>query len=271
MNKLANTLKPLMPILAVIYATALIYLTALPLDGDGQPLCRESVSWLLTLGAIGLTLYLVQRVMPKLYPSASQFSLRPPSLPVALGVMLIAPLWLVAESHIVYGLTSLFHAVRTESLTYTAEELREDLLASFHAVLLAPVLEELCFRHLAISPFRRRRAQVVVCILVAVLFGIFHVRNFPGAFLGAMFYGLAFIWTRNIWFAILIHAGRNLMVTLFALYVCLGLGSVQTARIPVIFLPDTKLIILSVVLAIAGIVLIKNKKALSREIFHPKE
>ena len=50
------------------------------------------------------------------------------------GLLLIAPLWLVAKEYIVYGITSL-----------------------------------------------------------ALLFGMLHVRNFPGAFISAMFYGLVFI------------------------------------------------------------------------------
>ena len=260
MNKLSTILKPLMPIFAVAYAAALIYITALPL-GDNEPsLGSEFTSSLLTLGAIVLTLFLIYRLLPRLFPSASQFPLRLPTLPVALGLLIIAPLWLVIEGYTVYGITSLFHAVHLETLSCTTEEMREDLLASFHAVLLAPVLEELCFRQMAISPFRRRSSQIIVCILVAVLFGILHVRNFPGAFLGALFYGMVFIWSRNIWYSVLIHAGRNLTVTLVAVYSWLGLGEIQMAKIPVLFLLDIKIIIISIVLALAGIVLIKMRK-----------
>jgi membrane protease YdiL (CAAX protease family) len=46
--------------------------------------------------------------------------------------------------------------------------------------------------------------------VMAVLFGILHVRNFPGAFFAAMVYGLVFIWSRNIWYGIALHAGHNL-------------------------------------------------------------
>ena len=260
MNKLSTFLKPLMPIIAVAYATALIYITAQPLGDNELSFGGEFTSCLLTLGAICLTLYLILRLLPKLFPSASQCSLRLPTLPVALGVLLIAPLWLVVEGYVIYGLTSLFHAVQLEPLTHTTEEFREDLLASIHAVFLAPVLEELCFRQMAISPFRSRSAQIFVCVLVAVLFGIFHVRNFPGAFLGAMFYGMVFVWSRNIWYSVLIHAGRNLTVTLVAVYSWLGLGKIQIAETPVIFLLDAKIIIISIILAVSGIVLIKKKK-----------
>ena len=145
-----------------------------------------------------------------------------------------------------------------EPLTFTAAELREDLLSSVHAVLLAPLLEELCFRQMAISPFRRRGAQIVVCLIMAILFGLLHVRNFPGAFIGALFYGLIFIWSRNIWYSVVLHAGLNLTKTLLGVYCWLQLGDMQMTKIPVIILPDLKVCIASLLLAIAGVFLVKK-------------
>ena len=256
MEKIASILKSLMPILAAAYGFALIYVTALPLDGDTQTFASDLLSCLLTLISIILTLFLVNRIEPKLFTSARLFSLKMPKWPIIIGLLMIAPLWLVTEGYIVYGLTSLFHTVQLETLTYTTSELHEDLIASIHAVLLAPVLEELCFRQMAISPFRRRSAQVAVCVVMAVLFGILHVRNFPGAFLAAMVYGLVFIWSRNIWYGIALHAGHNLTATLLALYCWLGLGDMQMAKTPVIFLTDTPVIVGSIVLAFGGLLLI---------------
>jgi membrane protease YdiL (CAAX protease family) len=132
-------------------------------------------------------------------------------------------------------------------------------MSSVHAVLLAPVLEELCFRQMAISPFRRRGAQIVVCVVMAVLFGMLHVRNFMGAFIDAMFYGLVFIWSHNIWYSVTLHAGSNLAATLLAVYCWLGLGDMQMTRIPVIIMPDMKVIVASLFLAIAGVLLLKKK------------
>ena len=246
-----------MPIIAAAYGIAIIFVTALPLNGDTPSVSGELLSMLFTLAAIGLTFFLVKRVEPKLFTSVRQFSLQMPKWPIIIGLLMIAPLWSIAEGYIVYGLTSLVHTVQMEPLTFTAEELREDLLASLHAVLLAPVLEELCFRQMAISPFRSRGAQIVVCVVVGVLFGLLHVRNFPGAFFSAMVYGLVFIWSRNIWYSIMLHAGHNLTAVLFALYCWLGLGDIQTAKTPVIFLADAPAIVGSMILAIAGIILQK--------------
>jgi membrane protease YdiL (CAAX protease family) len=253
---------PLMPILSAAYGVAVIYVTAMPVAGDNPTVVGEVLTWLITLAGIALTLFLVLRVEPKVFPTAKQFPLKLPKVSVIAGLLLIAPLWLVADEYIVYGITSLVHNLQMKPLTYTTAELHEDLLSSVHAVLLAPVLEELCFRQMAISPFGRRRTQIVVVVVMAILFGMLHVRNFPGAFLSAMIYGLVFIWSKNIWYSVTLHAGSNLASTLLAVYSWLRLGDMQMTTIPVIILPDWKVIIASLLLAlIGGVLLLKRKRS----------
>ena len=259
MNSLRNILKPVMPILAAVYGVMMIYMTALPMADGNEALGRQVLTWLLTLVAIALTYMLIHRGEPRVFPEAKQFSLRFPKPTIGWGVLLLAPLWCVAEGYVVYGLTSLIHTVHLEPISYTPKELHEDLLASIHAVLLAPVLEELCYRQLAISPFRRRRTQVIVCLVMALLFGIVHVRNFLGASLAAMLYGLVFIWTRNIWYAVILHAGHNLTATLLAVYCMLDLGEIRMSNMPVIILSDAKIVVAAVVLAIVGLIILQRK------------
>lgn len=259
MSKLSNILKPIMPILAAVYGFMLIYMTALPMADGNETLGRQVLSWGFTLLAIALTYLLVNRGEQKVFPEAKQFSLKLPKPTIGLGLLLLAPLWCVAEGYVVYGLTSLIHNVQLEQITYTPEELHEDLLAGIHAVLLAPVLEELCYRQLAISPFKQRRTQVIVCLVMALLFGILHVRNFLGASLAAMLYGLVFIWTRNIWYAVILHAGHNLTAILLAVYCTLGLGEIQMSKMPVIILSDAKIVIAAVILAIVGLIILQRK------------
>lgn len=260
MNNLRNILKPLMPILSAVYGFMMIYMTALPMADGNETLGRQVLTWLLTLVAIALTYILVHRGEPKVFPEAQKFSLNFPKLTIGLGLLLLAPLWCVAEGYVIYGLTSLIHTVHLEPISYTPEELHEDLLASIHAVLLAPVLEELCYRQLPISPFQRRRTQVMVCLVMALLFGILHVRNFLGASLAAMLYGLVFIWTRNIWYAVILHAGHNLTATLLAIYCMLGLGEIRMSKMPVIILSDVKIVVAAVILAIIGFLILQKSK-----------
>lgn len=261
MNKAANLLKPLMPILSTIYGIAVIYITALPVASDNPSFVCEVLTWLITLTGIALTLFIILCVEAKVFPATRHFPLKLPKISVFVGLLLIAPLLLVAEEYIVYGITSQAYTIQLKPLIYTTAELQEDLLSSVHAVLLAPLLEELCFRQMAISPFRRRGARIVVCVVMAVLFGILHVRNFPGAFISAIFYGWVFVWSRNIWYSVTLHAGCNLTSTLLAVYCWLQLGEMQMSSIPVIILPDMKVIIASLLLALAGVLLLNlNRK-----------
>ena len=260
MNRHVGLLKPLMPVFAAAYGTALIVVTAWPIDSNSPGFGGELLSWLLTAAGIVLTLFLVQRVEPRVFPEVRQFQLKRPILRVIGGLLLIAPLWMVAKEYVVYGLASLVHTVQLEPLTYSTPELREDLLSSIHAVLLAPVLEELCFRQMALSPFRGRGAQIAACVVMALLFGLLHVRNFPGAFINALFYGFIFIWSRNVWYSVALHAGCNLTTTLLAVYCWLGLGDLQMAKTPVIILTDAKVFVVSLVLTAVGVLLIKTKR-----------
>ena len=247
MDTFRRILKPVVPILVTIYGFLLIYVTALPTADGNFTLGREALSWMLTLAAIGLTYIIAYWLEPKVFPESKQLSMKFPKLTVVAGLLLLAPLWLVVEGYFVYGLTSLIHTVRLEHITYNPDELREDLLACVHAVLLAPVLEELCFRQLAISPFRQRKSKIIVCVVMAFLFGILHVRNFIGASLGAM-----------LLYAIILHMSRNLTITLVVIYCVLGLGELRMSSTPVIYLFDAKVVFAAVVMAVIGFIMLKK-------------
>lgn len=186
MSYFPRVLKPLMPVIATAFGLTLIYVTTLPMPDEGQSIGGELLSWLLTLAAIVLALFIVFTVEPKVFPESAELSLKRPNLKIIAGILLIAPLFFLVQEYIVYGLASLSNNFKMDPITYSVEELREDLFSSIHAVLLAPVLEELCFRQMAISPFRRRGARVVVCIVMAILFGMLHIRNFAGSAFGAL-------------------------------------------------------------------------------------
>ena len=153
-------LKPLIPLLAAIYGLGVIFVTVMLLTEGSWSFGSEVITWILTIAAIFMTILIAIKIEPLAYPDTRAFSLRPPVFRICIGLVLIAPLWVVSKEGIVYGLTSCIQSVQLEPLTYTVEELREDLVASVHAVLLAPVLEELCYCQLAIAPFRRRWTQV---------------------------------------------------------------------------------------------------------------
>ncbi len=67
MNKAANLLKPLMPILSTIYGIAVIYITALPVASDNPSFVCEVLTWLITLTGIALTLFIILCVEAKVF------------------------------------------------------------------------------------------------------------------------------------------------------------------------------------------------------------
>ena len=249
-----------MPIIATAVGFTLIYVSAIPMPYEGQSIGGELLSWLLTLVAIALALFIVFNVEPKVFLESNEFPLKRPVFKVIAGILLVAPLFFLVQEYIVYGLASLSDNFQMDTLTFSAEELREDLFSSIHAVLLAPVLEELCFRQMAISPFRRRGARVVVCIVMALLFGMLHIRNFAGSAFGALAFGLVFIFSRNVWYSVALHAGSNLVATLLAIYCWLDIGEVEISHLPVIMIPDIRVFIASSILAAFGIYLCFSRK-----------
>lgn len=94
---------------------------------------------------------------------------------------------------------------------------------------------------------------------MALFFGILHVRKFLGALLSAILYGFLFIYTRNIWYPVILHARHNLAATLLALYCLFDISQIQMSKSPVIILPDTIVTIASVTLALIGFVILKRK------------
>ena len=57
-----------------------------------------------------------------------------------------------------------------------------------------------------------------------------------------------------------LHAGCNLTATLLAVYCWLGLGEMQMAETPVIILPDWRVVVASLVIAVAGVCLLRVDK-----------
>lgn len=90
------------------------------------------------------------------------------------------------------------------------------LLATFTPVL-APITEEVIFRHVLFYSFREKRFLcALMCLVSAFLFGAIHYNNFGGNLLltvpymvVALLYNLVYHFTGNIWYTITIHTVFN--------------------------------------------------------------
>ena len=91
-------------------------------------------------------------------------------------------------------------------------------------VLVGPFVEEYIFRHLLIGKLSRRVNLWVCCALSVVLFAALHVVGQEGLTLPVLMPYLAmgavlvfvYVWTgKNVMFAYLVHASKNLLAVIF--------------------------------------------------------
>lgn len=86
--------------------------------------------------------------------------------------------------------------------------------AFFKIVIIAPVVEELIFRGVILSGFRRNYSPVFAVFMSALLFALFHLNpwQFPATFILGLLLGWIMIRTSNIFMAILGHSINNFLV-----------------------------------------------------------
>ncbi|MBT2502221.1 CPBP family intramembrane glutamic endopeptidase [Curtobacterium sp. ISL-83] len=97
-----------------------------------------------------------------------------------------------------------------------------DVVAVLTLVVISAVLEELVFRGVLLQAFERWLGWIPALVITSLLFGAAHLGN-PGAtWFGALaiaveagfLLGAAFLWKRNLWFTIGLHAGWNALESL---------------------------------------------------------
>lgn len=102
-------------------------------------------------------------------------------------------------------------------------------LLSTSAPILAPVTEEIVFRHVLFYKFRENAAlRILMCLFSASLFGAVHLGSFSGQLLLtipymviALLYNLIYYFTKNIWATTTIHLMFNFAQSLFPALVLL--------------------------------------------------
>lgn len=91
-----------------------------------------------------------------------------------------------------------------------------DLLLSFGIFLFVAVLEELFLRGYVLSNLMTSFNKYVALTISSIIFSLMHATNpnidiisFIGLFVAGLFFGLAYIYTKNLWFPIGLHFGWN--------------------------------------------------------------
>lgn len=88
---------------------------------------------------------------------------------------------------------------------------REHAMLAISAVVLAPLTEELLFRHMLFRRLFQRAGPTLAWALPAVAFSLFHFN--PSGVIVYVWLGLVFAWaylyTGRVWVAMAVHAGHN--------------------------------------------------------------
>uniref|UniRef100_UPI00405789F4 CPBP family intramembrane glutamic endopeptidase n=1 Tax=Acetatifactor sp. TaxID=1872090 RepID=UPI00405789F4 len=256
MKKEHKVLKFFMPMLACIYGLALSLLCASVNMQEEFVLYRSLLSKLLEIVAIIVTVLLIKKVLPKVFPQVKEYKMVMPPVYVLVAIFLIVPLWIIVKYKLIYIVTSCIGNVDLQTVVYSASELKEDLVACISAFFLAPVYEELSFRYLALSAFKKKSSQIIFGCFVALFFGILHMSNYIGAFMDAIIFMLLFVLTKNIVLSIWTHCCYNIMVMVFSIMSYLGVWEISKSSYPtVIRVENISATIISCILAIIGIVI----------------
>jgi sodium transport system permease protein len=150
-------------------------------------------------------------------------------------VVWLATLLAIPSGHLVgigvFRLASLFLPVPEQALEQYSQSLLPRNLPAWQLYLwislLPAICEEIGFRGTLLYGLRRRVRPVMLCIVVGVIFGLFHVTLFriiPTGFMGLILTAIALL-TGSIFPGMLVHAGNNA----FALWA--GLQELPLARL----------------------------------------
>ena len=131
-------------------------------------------------------------------------------------------------------------------------EFLEDMMASIHAVLIAPVLEEMGFRIIPASVIQTKKRRFVAIAILAFIFAAVHTRNFAAVLIDVALYSVLFLMTRNPLIPILCHLFGNLLKNLAGAAAYWGIINVSvTSDSGLIILFSTPVTIIAVIMGIA--------------------
>lgn len=89
------------------------------------------------------------------------------------------------------------------------------VIGSISSIVFAPILEEMVFRFLLISPFTTIPGKVYAVLISSTIFGFLHgYENFIETTIIGIIFSLIFLFTQNIIFSIITHIMINFTVTL---------------------------------------------------------
>lgn len=261
MAKDYKILKLFIPILVTIY----IILVSLVIGLIEEKVIAYWYHTLLVVVAYVLvifaTMFLIRKIYYNIFPESKKYSFTFPKMTNILGLLMIAPFYTTIMNRVYIWFYRLMGNAAIKSTHF--ETISEILLFSITAVFLTPVLEELVFRFMTISPYKTRKGKIFSLLSISLLFGFLHFHNsysFIESIMDGLLYGLVFLSTRNIFYSITLHFAHNLYVSIMGILINLNMpGLYLEDKISIIY-SNNYWIAIWFIIAILGVFLIKNAK-----------
>lgn len=262
MKKDNKILKFFSPILAIVYTVGIILLEALPLNTDDYSLTNTLISISLQFVGAIFTLFIVIKIYPRFFENVPNYKLKMLSPLKIIGIFLIVPFGLMLEYDIIYSVLVFYSNESLSIKNFVTDNIYADLVAGISALFLAPVTEELGFRYMTLSPFKKKSHRIMVLIFVSLIFGFMHTRNFISTFLHSLIvYGLVFLTTKNIVYSIFIHASINFTLLLFEILSTKHIMNIKMIAFPSILIFDSISHIIYGLVSVIGILLLVYDKS----------
>lgn len=154
------------------------------------------------------------KVLPRVFPGANDFRFRKLTAYQEMMYLGIALLSLVSVYRLLYWIRGGAAGVTLVPVIYSRTEFQEEILASIHAILIAPVLEEMCFRIIPASVIKTGKNRIVILAILTVVFALMHPSNILGALVDATIFCILLLVTKNPLASILCHMFGNLLKTI---------------------------------------------------------
>lgn len=207
---------------------------------------------------ISVIVFIWAKVFPRYFPATNDFRFRKPNIyqvMMILGIVLINMIGFYRLLYLIRGGETNVIMIPFSDGYDSTKEFFNDMVASIHAILIAPVLEEMGFRIIPASVVQTKKRRVVTLIILAVFFALIHRKNFWAVLMDAIVTCILFLCTNNPLIPILYHAFSNFLKTIVMVVSYYGIIDVNMANGgPIIILFSNLISIVGVLVGMALII-----------------
>lgn len=201
MMRFTKLFLPLLPLLIFMLGNAFIYAGSEETGTSIAIILKEIV-----FCAVALLLY---RFLFVRELSIDDYTVRLPGARALLGGLCILPSYILIGDFLSYFV---FHWELPAEVIPMEEDFTVPFLYMLESSLIAPTLEEICFRMMMVTPYNSKKGKAYAVIVSSVLFGLLHnggMERRLGCVLGGFFFAAILLVSKNLLASIMAHGAVN--------------------------------------------------------------